>query len=91
VDTWLTDFREDLPKIKVPLLVIHGDKDGILPFESTGKLIPNYVKSATVKVIAGGSHGIPWTHADDISRMIIDFTQREIVEKESGGESAQLH
>ena len=35
VDTWLTDFREDLPKIDVPTLVMHGTQDRILPFEAT--------------------------------------------------------
>jgi non-heme chloroperoxidase len=89
VDTWLTDFRQDLRKINVPLLVIHGDKDNILPFENTAKLIPDYVK-ASVKVISGGSHGIPWTHADDISVMILDFMKREVIDKDLGT-SAQLH
>ena len=35
MDTWLTDFRDDLPKIDVPTLVIHGTEDRILPFEAT--------------------------------------------------------
>lgn len=73
VDTWLTDFRMDLPKIDVPLMVIHGDKDKILPFESTAKLIPNYIKNADIKVIKGGSHGIPWTHGEEIGKMVIEF------------------
>lgn len=90
VDTWMTDFRDDLPKINVPLLVIHGDKDNILPFEITAKLIPGIVKGAKLEVIKGGSHGIPWTHADDISGMVIDFMQQAVVEKdESTG--APLH
>jgi non-heme chloroperoxidase len=37
VDTWLTDFRADLPKIDVPVLVLHGTADRILPFENTAK------------------------------------------------------
>ena len=40
VDTWLTDFRADLPKIDVPVLVVHGTEDRILPFEATAKRLP---------------------------------------------------
>lgn len=90
VDTWMTDFRDDLPKITVPLLVIHGDKDNILPFDITAKLIPGIVKGAKLEVIKGGSHGIPWTHADDISKMITDFMQQAVVEKDEGT-GAPLH
>ena len=41
VDTWLTDFREDLPKIDVPVLVVHGTEDRILPFEATAARLPD--------------------------------------------------
>src|SRR3954452_19595975 len=40
VDTWLTDFRTDLPKIDVPVLVLHGTEDRILPFDSTAARLP---------------------------------------------------
>src|SRR5205823_5321821 len=40
VDTWLTDFRADLPKIDVPVLVMHGTEDRILPFDSTAARLP---------------------------------------------------
>ena len=40
VDTWLTDFRADLPKIDVPTLVVHGTEDRILPFEATAQRLP---------------------------------------------------
>ena len=41
VDTWLTDFRADLPKIDVPTLVVHGTADRILPFEATAARLPD--------------------------------------------------
>jgi non-heme chloroperoxidase len=75
VDTWLTDFRDDLPKIDVPCLVIQGDADQILPIEATGKELSKQLK-APLKVIAGGSHGIPWTHADEITDEILDFLEK---------------
>lgn len=72
VDTWLTDFRDDLPKIDVPCLVIQGDADEILPLDITGKILAERI-NCSLKVIPGGSHGIPWTHADVISEEIINF------------------
>jgi non-heme chloroperoxidase len=44
VDTWLTDFRDDLPNIDVPVLVMHGTEDRILPYEATAKRLPALVK-----------------------------------------------
>ena len=43
VDTWLTDFRADLPKIDVPTLVVHGTEDRILPFEATAERLPGLI------------------------------------------------
>jgi non-heme chloroperoxidase len=84
VNTWLTDFRKDLPKIDVPLLVIQGDQDKILPIEATGKLIPNFVK-ADLKVIKNGSHGIPWTHAEEISELVLNFVSNITSERKDDG------
>lgn len=72
VDTWTADFRQDLPKITVPSLIIQGDADKILPFEATGKLMAKQIK-AKLQVIEGGSHGIPWTHAGEINQAILSF------------------
>jgi non-heme chloroperoxidase len=72
VDTWLTDFRSDIPKITVPCLIIQGDKDQILPIEKTGEVLAKQL-TAKLAVIPGGSHGIPWTHADDICEEVLSF------------------
>lgn len=72
VNTWTDDFRDDIPKIDVPVLVIQGDADKILPFEVTGKILAEQT-GARLKVISGGSHGIPWTHAEEISTEILSF------------------
>jgi len=58
VPTWGTDFRADLPKIDVPMLVVHGDADRVLPFEKTGKRLPGLIKDMQLVVIAGGPHAI---------------------------------
>lgn len=71
--TWLTDFRQDLPRISVPLLIIQGDADRILPFPATGQRLHAAVAGSRLVALAGGPHGIPWTHADEINRALLDF------------------
>jgi non-heme chloroperoxidase len=71
--TWLTDFRNDLPRVDVPLLIIQGNADRILPFPATGKRLHEVVAGSQMMVIEGGSHGIPWTHANEINRALLDF------------------
>lgn len=72
VDTWTDDFRNDLPQIDVPTLIIQGDADQILPFEITGELLAQKI-IARLEVIEGGSHGIPWTHGEEIAHRILSF------------------
>jgi non-heme chloroperoxidase len=73
VQAWLTDFREDLKRIDVPTLVVHGDDDRILPFAATGKRIHEFVKGSRLVVIEGGPHGINWTHAEKVNRELLAF------------------
>jgi non-heme chloroperoxidase len=73
VQAWLTDFREDLKRIDVPTLVIHGDDDRILPFAATGKRTSELVKGSRLVVVKGGPHGLNWTHAEEINRELLDF------------------
>ena len=64
IRTWATDFRADLPKIEVPILVVQGDADRVLPLDKTGKRLPGLIHDVQLVVIEGGPHAIPWTHAD---------------------------
>jgi non-heme chloroperoxidase len=73
VPSWLTDFRDDLPRIDVPTLIIHGDADRILPFESTAARLPQLIKDSRLVVIPGGPHAINWTHADQVNPALLDF------------------
>jgi non-heme chloroperoxidase len=77
VPSWLTDFRDDLPRIDVPTLIIHGDSDRILPLESTAARLPKLIKNSRLVVIPGGPHAINWTHADQINPVLLDFLQQE--------------
>lgn len=73
VDTWLTDFREDAKNIDVPTLIIHGDADRILPFDSTAKRLPDFIKDSRLVIIENGPHAINWTHADQVNPEILRF------------------
>jgi pimeloyl-ACP methyl ester carboxylesterase len=73
VHSWLTDFREDLIRIELPTLVIHGDNDRILPFAATGSRTHEAVKGSRLMVVAGAPHGLNWTHAEEVNRELLAF------------------
>ena len=73
VTACLEDFRGDLAKISVPVLVIHGDQDRVLPYEATSQRLPALLENARSTVIAGGPHAIIWTHADQVNQALLDF------------------
>jgi non-heme chloroperoxidase len=73
VDTWLTDFRGDLPRIDVPLLVVHGTEDRILPFDSTARRLPALVPGARLVAVEGGPHNIGWTFPDEVNEALLSF------------------
>jgi non-heme chloroperoxidase len=73
VTACLEDFRADLATISIPLLVIHGDQDRVLPYEATSRRLPALLKNARSTVIAGGPHAIIWTHADEVNQALLDF------------------
>src|SRR5215472_5726154 len=73
IPTWETDFRGDLPKIDVPMLVIQGDADRVLPFDKTGRRLTGLIKDVKLVVIEGGPHAIAWTHADQVNRALYQF------------------
>jgi non-heme chloroperoxidase len=73
VDTWLTDFRRDLPKIEVPVLVVHGTKDRILPFEATAKRLEGLIADVKVVPVENGPHNIGWTFPDECNSALLSF------------------
>jgi non-heme chloroperoxidase len=68
-----TDFNEDLKKINIPTLVMHGDDDQIVPFPDAGALSSKIVKGAILKVYKGYPHGMCTTHADEINKDLLAF------------------
>jgi len=73
VPTWLTDFRADLPKIDVPLLVVHGTEDRILPIDNTSRRLPDLVNDIRLVEVEGGPHNIGWTHPEELNKAFLDF------------------
>lgn len=71
-----TDFRDDLKKIDVPVLVIHGDSDQIVPFEASGKRTHEAVENSELAVMEGGPHGINVTHADKFNDALLGFLKK---------------
>jgi peroxiredoxin len=71
--TWYTDFRADIDKIDVPLLILHGTADRILPIDLTGRSYAKLLPSATYAEIKGAPHGMFWTHGEEINKALLDF------------------
>jgi non-heme chloroperoxidase len=73
VDAWLTDFRDDLPRIDVPTLVVHGTEDRILPFEATAGRLTDLIDAVKVVPVDGGPHNIGWTHPEVVNLLLLAF------------------
>ncbi len=68
-----TDFRPDLPKINVPVLVLHGDADGIVPFEGSGQRTLTAIPGSESHVIKGAPHGANVSHKGEWNEALIRF------------------
>ncbi|TAA40219.1 alpha/beta fold hydrolase [Pseudoxanthomonas winnipegensis] len=71
-----TDFTEDLKGITVPVLVLHGDDDQVVPYADSGPLSAKLVKHGTLRTYKGAPHGIPTTHADQVNADVLEFIQQ---------------
>ncbi len=70
-----TDFTDDLKRIDVPTLILHGDDDQIVPIADSAMLSSKLVKGATQKVIPGAPHGMCSTMKDTINAELLAFLQ----------------
>lgn len=68
-----TDLSEDLKKIAVPTLVLHGDADQIVPIADSAYLSSKIIKNATLKVIEGAPHGMCTTRSNEINIALLEF------------------
>jgi pimeloyl-ACP methyl ester carboxylesterase len=77
-----TDLREDLAKVSVPSLVIHGDGDQTVPFEGSGKRTHEALAGSRLHVIAGGPHGINVSHADEFNEVLLKFLDEDFAQSD---------
>lgn len=77
VPTWHEDFRQDVARIDVPTLVIHGDSDRIVPFPAAGQRTAKLIKGAKLVVIKDGPHAVSWTHAEEVNAELVSFLGKE--------------
>jgi non-heme chloroperoxidase len=73
VPTWHEDFRNDLERIDVPTLVVHGDADRIVPIAASGQRTARLVKGARLLTIKDGPHAVSWTHAEELNPELVSF------------------
>ena len=73
VDAWIEDFRKDIARNDLPTMIIHGDDDRILPIVVTARRQVKMIKNVRYIEINGGSHGLPWTHAEEINTELVKF------------------
>jgi len=73
VPTWHEDFRQDLSRIDVPTLVIHGEADRIVPIAAAGQRTAKLVSGARLVTIKDGPHAVVWTHAEEVNAELVQF------------------
>jgi non-heme chloroperoxidase len=85
-----TDFTEDLKAIEVPVLVMHGDDDQIVPYADSAPLSAKLLRNGTLKTYKGLPHGMCATHADVINADLLAFIEGSLVGDEARQEETQL-
>ncbi len=68
-----TDFREDLKKVTVPTLVLHGDADGIVPFEGSGARTLLAISGSRESLLTGAPHGCTASHTAEWNAALLTF------------------
>jgi len=73
VPTWHEDFRQDVARIDVPTLVIHGEADRIVPITAAGQRTAKLIPGARLVTIKDGPHAVSWTHAEEVNAELLNF------------------
>jgi peroxiredoxin len=68
-----TDFRDDLEKIDVPVLIVHGDSDNVVPLEVSGQRSHEMIADSRLEVVEGAPHGLNYTHTDKLNKLMKEF------------------
>lgn len=78
IDSWGEDFRDDIKKIKVPSLVIHGSGDKITPIKVCGKRLKEMLPGCEYLEIDGGPHGLLASHAEEVNAALVRFLNKGV-------------
>ncbi len=70
---WREDFRADIARVTVPVLIVQGAQDRVMPPGATGTGLARMLPDARLVVIPEGPHAIIWTHAAEVNRAVLDF------------------
>ena len=73
VGAWIEDFRKDIARNDLPTMIIHGDDDRILPPDATSRRQARMIENVQYVEIKGGSHGMTWTHAEQVNAELVKF------------------
>jgi non-heme chloroperoxidase len=73
VPSWCTDFRGDLKKIDIPVLVMHGTEDRVLPIQACGPRTHEMIANSEYMPVEGAPHGLCWTHANEVNDQLVRF------------------
>ncbi|MBP2458652.1 pimeloyl-ACP methyl ester carboxylesterase [Clavibacter michiganensis] len=71
-----TDFRDDLTKVTVPTLVIHGDSDGTVPFEGSGARTHQAIAGSELHVVKDAPHGVTVSHPEEWNQAVLEFLKK---------------
>ena len=80
--TWHEDFRQDVSRIDIPTLIIHGDADRIVPIDASGIRTAKLISRAQVFVKKDGPHAVGWTHAEEVNSALVSFLLSGIAKQE---------
>ena len=83
VPTWHEDFRNDVAKIDVPTLVIHGESDRIVPIAAAGHRTANLIKGSELVVIKDGPHNVAWTYPEEVNHALLAFLAKPSAKTEA--------
>jgi len=72
-DVLRTDYRDDLPRIDVPVLLLHGEDDRVLPIDATANRLPDLIADLRYEVIPAGPHDLARSHPELVNRYLLDF------------------
>ena len=78
VPTWASDFRADVDRVRelgIPVLILHGTADRILPIDATARRFTKLLPDATYVEVENAPHGLLATHGDEVTRALVDFVQ----------------